>query len=102
MVLDEETAGWQGDGVSVGFDASAEYHQVVQLKSKLVQLAARVDALRAAEEKIVSERERMETCIAHGGSQPPSQSESPVRTINLTQSHKDRDHLRDGQSGEPR
>jgi WD40 repeat protein len=64
MVLDEETAGWQGDGVSVRFDASAEYHHVDQLKEKLVQLAAKVEALREAEEKMASERERVEREIA--------------------------------------
>jgi hypothetical protein len=43
MVLDEESAGWQGpDGVSVGFDASAENRHDEQLKEKLIQLAARV------------------------------------------------------------
>jgi hypothetical protein len=58
---DEETAGWQGDGVSVGFDASAEYRHVDQLKGKLVQLTAKVEALREAEEKMASEREGVET-----------------------------------------
>jgi hypothetical protein len=60
MVLDEETAGWQGDGVSVEFDASAEYHPVEQIKRTLVRLSARVEALREAEEKIASEREGVE------------------------------------------
>jgi hypothetical protein len=46
--------------VSVGFDASAEYHHVEQLKRKLVQLAARVEALQEAEEKMASEREAAE------------------------------------------
>jgi hypothetical protein len=64
MVLDEETAGWQGDGVSVGFDASAEYRHVDQLKRKLVQLAAKVEVLREAEEKMASEREGVEAEIA--------------------------------------
>jgi WD40 repeat protein len=64
MVLDEEKAGWQGDGVSVGFDASAEYRHVEQLKEKLVQLSARVEALREAEEKMASEREGVETEMA--------------------------------------
>jgi WD40 repeat protein len=64
MVLDEETAGWQGDGVSVGFDASAEYHHIEQLKEQLVRLAARVEALREAEEKMASEREGVETEMA--------------------------------------
>jgi WD40 repeat protein len=71
MVLDEETAGWQGDGVSVGFDASAEYRHVDQLKEKLeqlreklAQLAARAEALREAEEKMASEREGVEAEMA--------------------------------------
>jgi hypothetical protein len=64
MVHDEETAEWRGDGVSVGFDASAEYHHVEQLKRKLVQLSARVEALREAEEKMASEREGVEAEMA--------------------------------------
>jgi outer membrane murein-binding lipoprotein Lpp len=64
MVLDEETAGWQGGGVSVGVDASAEYHHVDQLKGKLARLAARVEALREAEEKMASEREGVQTEMA--------------------------------------
>jgi hypothetical protein len=64
MVLDEETAGWQGDGVPVGFDASAEYHHVEQLNRTLVQLSARVEALREAEEKMASERQGVEAEMA--------------------------------------
>jgi hypothetical protein len=52
MVHDEETAGWQGDGVSVGFEASAEYHHVDKLKMELARLASRVEALREAEENL--------------------------------------------------
>jgi WD40 repeat protein len=52
MVLDEETAGWRGDGVSVGVEASAEYRHVDQLKEKLTRLASRVEALREAEENL--------------------------------------------------
>jgi hypothetical protein len=63
MVLDEETAGWQGDGVSAGVDASAEYH-VDQFKRTLVQLSAKVEALREAEEEMASEREGVEAEMA--------------------------------------
>jgi hypothetical protein len=64
MVLDEETAGWQGDGVSGGFAASAEYHHIEQLKRTLVPLRTRVKALREAEEKVASEREGVEADMA--------------------------------------
>jgi hypothetical protein len=52
MVHDEETAGWQGDGVSVGFEASAEYHHADKLKRERARLASRVEALREAEENL--------------------------------------------------
>jgi hypothetical protein len=66
MVLDKEAAvRWQGaDGVSVGFEASAEYRHVGQLKAKLAQLAVRVEALRETEEALLSEREGVEAKMA--------------------------------------
>jgi WD40 repeat protein len=65
MVLDVETVEWQGrDGVSVGVAASAEYRHVDQLKRELAKLAARVEALREAEEKMASEREGVEAEVA--------------------------------------
>jgi hypothetical protein len=64
MVLDEETVGWRGDGVSVGVEASAEYLHVEQLKKNLTRLAARVETLREAEAKMASEREGVEAEVA--------------------------------------
>jgi hypothetical protein len=51
-MADEETAGWRGGGESVGFEASAEYRHVDDLKEKLTRLASRVETLREAEENL--------------------------------------------------
>jgi WD40 repeat protein len=70
-----------GDGVSGGFDASAEYQHVEQLKRNLVRLSARVETLRedsdleregveAEMAKVESELETAVAAHASGGRDP--------------------------------
>jgi hypothetical protein len=56
--------GGVGVGMTAGAETSAEYRLVEQLKRTLLQLSARVEALREAEEKMASEREGVEAEIA--------------------------------------